>query len=39
MRFILTRFRDTKFYIDIQKCLLDIIKIEYFNLIVVIKDI
>ena len=39
MRFILTRFRKTKFQIDVQKCLFNIIKIKYFNLIIIIKNV
>ena len=39
MRLILTRLRKIKIQIDMQKCLFDIIKIKYFDLIIIIKDI
>ena len=39
IRFNLTRFRETKLQIDVQKYLFIIIKIKYFDLIIIIKDV
>ena len=37
IRLILIRFRKIKFQIDMQKCLFEIIKIKYLDLIIIIK--
>lgn len=39
MRVILIRFREIEFQINVQKCLFNVIKIQYLNLIIVIKKI
>ena len=39
IRFILTRFREIKFQIDVQKSLFKIIEIKYLNLIIIIKNV